>query len=148
MNSKLDTHDHKILALLQQDARMPHAEIGRRVHLSQPAVSERIKRLEATGVIRGYHADVDPAQLGYTITALIRLASHQGRPYERYVAEQPEVIECLTVTGEDCAVLKVLARDVTHLQALIDQLNRYGSTSTAIVLSTQVAGKPITLAQP
>jgi Lrp/AsnC family leucine-responsive transcriptional regulator len=59
MNPKIDNFDQKILSLLQQDARMSHAEIGRQVHLSQPAVSERIKRLEAAEVIRGYRADVN-----------------------------------------------------------------------------------------
>ena len=67
----------KILNLLQQDARMSHAEIGRQVHLSQPAVSERIKRLEANEVIRGYRADVNPRALGYQITAMIRLSTQQ-----------------------------------------------------------------------
>ncbi|WP_018151716.1 Lrp/AsnC family transcriptional regulator [Leeia oryzae] len=143
MHFKTDNYDHKILACLQRDARMSHAEIGRQVHLSQPAVSERIKRLESNGVIRGYHADVDPVKLGYSITAVIRVASQQGRPYEDYVTNKPEVVDCYTVTGEDCAVLKVLATDIPHLQKLIEELNQFGSTSTAIVLSTHVTGKPV-----
>ncbi|MCB6184624.1 Lrp/AsnC family transcriptional regulator [Leeia sp. TBRC 13508] len=138
-----DNYDRKILAALQEDARMSHAEIGRRVHLSQPAVSERIRRLEQHGVILGYQARVDPTKLGYPITAVIRVASQRGRPYEPYVREKPEVIDCYTVTGEDCAVLKVLAQDIPHLQQLIEDLNQFGNTSTAIVLSTHVAAKPI-----
>ena len=143
MNTKVDHHDRKILELLQQDARVSHAEIGRRVHLSQPAVSERIKRLEAQGVIAGYRAWVDPAKLGYTITAMVRVQTQAGRPYEAFVRECPEIVECHTVTGDDCAVLRVLATGVQHLQRIVDALNRYGRTSTAIVLSTLVAHKPV-----
>lgn len=106
-------------------------------------MSERIKRLEAQGVIAGYRAWVDPAKLGYTITAMIRVQAQAGRPYETFARERPEVIECLTVTGDDCAVLRVLATDVQHLQSIVDALNTYGRTSTAIVLSTQVAHKPV-----
>ena len=143
MISKLDNYDQKILALLQEDARISHAEIGRQIHLSQPSVSERIKRLEGSGVIRGYHADVRPEAFGYQMTAMIRLSTQQGRPYADFVASQPEIIDCYTVTGEDGAVMRVLATDVAHLQRLIDRLNRYGSTSTAIVLTTHVAGKAV-----
>ena len=143
MNTKVDHHDRKILELLQQDARVSHAEIGRRVHLSQPAVSERIKRLEAQGVIAGYRAWVDPAKLGYTITAMVRVQTQAGRPYEAFVRECPEIVECHTVTGDDCAVLRVLAMDVQHLQRIVDALNTYCRTSTAIVLSTLVAHKPV-----
>ena len=144
MNSKIDQFDQKILSLLQQDARMSHAEIGRQVHLSQPAVSERIRRLESSGVIRGYRAEVDPKAFGYQTTAMIRISTQQGRPYTQYVTQSPEIIDCYTVTGEDGCVMKVLATDVEHLQRLINQLNAFGSTSTAIVLTTHVNGKVIT----
>jgi Lrp/AsnC family leucine-responsive transcriptional regulator len=143
MNSKLDSYDLKILAMLQKDARTSIAEIGRQIHLSQPSVSERIRRLETCGVIEGYHAVVNPEAFGYKIVALIRISTQQGRPYVDFVTQQPEIIECYTVTGEDGAVLKALATDVSHLQRLIDRLNKFGSTSTAIVLSIHVSGKSI-----
>lgn len=145
MTEKLDSFDQKIIALLQEDARMSHAQIGRHIHLSQPSVSERIKRLESSGVILGYHAKVNPAALGYQMTAMIRLSTQQGRPYADMVTAQPEIIDCYTVTGEDGAVMRVLATDVAHLQRLIDKLNRFGSTSTAIVLTTHVAAKAVSL---
>jgi Lrp/AsnC family leucine-responsive transcriptional regulator len=147
MNQKIDQFDRKILQLLQEDARMSHAEIGRQVHLSQPAVSERIKRLEGNNIIRGYRADINPKALGYDITAMIRVSTQQGRPYAQFVADCPEIIDCYTVTGEDGAVMKVLATDVEHLQRIINELNAFGSTSTAIVLTTHVAGKVIAVPQ-
>jgi Lrp/AsnC family transcriptional regulator, leucine-responsive regulatory protein len=143
MNAKVDQYDFRILEFLQQDARISHAEIGRRVHLSQPAVSERIRRLEASGVIAGYRAYVDPAKLGYAISAMIRVRANRHGDYDRFVRERPEIVECRTVTGDDCAVMRVLATDVAHLQSIIESLNRFGATSTAIVLSTDVDHKPV-----
>ena len=101
--------------------------------------------MESSGVIEGYHAKVNPEAFGYHIVALIRISTQQGRPYVDFVTQQPEVVDCYTVTGEDGAILKVLATDVKHLQRIIDRLNKFGSTSTAIVLSIHVAGKPISL---
>lgn len=143
MNSRLDNYDFKILAILQNDARTSVAEIARQIHLSQPSVSERIKRLESNRVIQGYHAIIDPEAYGYHIVALIRISAQQGRPYVDYAMQQPEVIDCYTVTGDDGAILKVLATDVKHLQGIIDQLNKFGSTSTAIILCVHVVGKVV-----
>lgn len=140
---ELDAYDLRILDILQRDARTPLAEIGRRIHLSQPSVAERVRRLEEAGVIQGYAARVDPMKLGYTIHAFIRVAKHHNRPVDRWAAEQPEVIECHTITGDDCAVLRVVARDVRHLERLIVQLNEFGKTSTSIVLSSSIDGRAL-----
>jgi Lrp/AsnC family leucine-responsive transcriptional regulator len=101
--------------------------------------------LEAANVIRAYRADINPKALGYTITAMIRISTQQGRPYVDFVEQCPEIIDCYTVTGEDGAVMRVLATDVEHLQRLINDLNAFGSTSTAIVLTTHVAGKAVSV---
>ena len=98
-------------------------------------------------MIRGYHADINPDAFGYQMTAMIRLSTQQGRPYADFVSQQAEIIDCYTVTGEDGAVMRVLATDVAHLQRLIDKLNRFGSTSTAIVLTTHVSGKAVSMPQ-
>src|SRR6476661_2366825 len=74
MKLELDAMDAKILDILQADARTTLAEIGRRIHMSQPAVAERVRRMEAADIISGYHARVNPAALGYAITAFIRVA--------------------------------------------------------------------------
>jgi len=143
MEFKLDKHDLKLLALLQADARITHAALGRFVHLSQPAVSERIKRLEAIGVITGYRTQIDPAKLGYRLNALVRIKNLTGHGYEELLQELPEVIECHAVTGEDGIVVRVLATDCAHLQRLIESLARIGPTSTALVLGTPVPHKII-----
>src|SRR5512142_586089 len=98
----LDEVDRALLGELQDDARLSLAELGRRVGLSAPAVAERLQRLEQDGAIRGYHADLDPALLGYPLTAVIRM-----RPTPRQIAKvaevaraAPEVVECHRITGE------------------------------------------------
>ena len=131
----------RLLAELQSDARTSLAELGRRVGLSSPAVAERIKRLEGAGVIRGYHADVDPRGLGYTLGVVIRI-----RPAPRQLAEvadlarnTPEVIECHRVTGDDCYVMTAYVRDVAHLEVLIDQFAAYGQTTSSVMQSSPVS---------
>jgi Lrp/AsnC family transcriptional regulator, leucine-responsive regulatory protein len=144
VNIELDGMDGKILDILQADARTTLAEIGRRIHMSQPAVAERIKRMEAANVITGYHAKVNPAALGYGITAFIRVAIRgHDLPMEAVAAQLPEIIECHSVTGDDCHIVKVVAPSVTELSQIISHLTRCGVTSTSIVLSSSVERKAI-----
>jgi Lrp/AsnC family transcriptional regulator, leucine-responsive regulatory protein len=144
VNIELDGMDGKILEILQADARTTLAEIGRRIHMSQPAVAERIKRMEAANVITGYHAKVNPAALGYGITAFIRVAIRgHDLPMEAVAAQLPEIIECHSVTGDDCHIVKVVAPSVTELSQIISHLTRCGVTSTSIVLSSSVERKAI-----
>src|SRR3954454_3491966 len=98
MKIEFDAMDGKILEILQADARTTLAEIGRRIHMSQPAVAERVKRMEAAGVIAGYHAKINPAALGYGITAFIRVSkrSHET-PVEVVAAQVPQIIECHSI---------------------------------------------------
>jgi Lrp/AsnC family leucine-responsive transcriptional regulator len=136
----LDATNLRLLAELQDDARLSLAELGRRVGLSSPAVAERLKRLEGAGVITGYRADVDPRKLGYSLGVIIRI-----RPAPRQLAEvaalaqdTPEVVECHRVTGDDCYVITAFVRDVTHLEAVIDSFAAYGQTTSSIMQSSPV----------
>lgn len=144
MKIELDAMDGKILDILQADARTTMAEIGRRIHMSQPAVAERVKRMEAASVITGYHARVNPAAIGYGITAFIRVAMRgHDLPMDSLAVQLPEIIECHAVTGDDCHIVKVLAPSVTELAQTIASLTRCGVTSTSIVLSSSVEHKVI-----
>ena len=117
---------------------------GRRVGLSSPAVAERLGQLERGGVIRGYHASIDPVALGYPLTAVIRIpAGARPAPAARSIAS--EVIECDRITGEDCYLLKAHVRSVTHLEELIDAFTPFGQTTTSIVQSSPVAARGISL---
>lgn len=144
MKLELDVMDGKILDILQQDARTTLAEIGRRIHMSQPAVAERVKRMEAANVISGYHAHVNPTALGYGITAFIRVARRSNDTPVAVVATQiPEIIECHSITGDDCSIVKVVAPSVAELEKVITQLTRCGVTSTSLILSSCVERKAI-----
>jgi Lrp/AsnC family leucine-responsive transcriptional regulator len=136
----LDDTDRRLLAELQADARLTRAEIGRRVGLSAPAVAERIQRLERGGVIRGYHAELDPRAVGYSLSAIIRMRPDPGQIQNaaELARRTSEIVECHRVTGEDCFVIKAHVRDVEHLEQLIDRFVVLGRTTSSIMQSSPV----------
>lgn len=136
----LDATNRRLLEELQRDGRTSLAELGRRVGLSSPAVSERLRRLEQEGVITGYRAEVDPYRLGYGLGVIIR-----SRPAPRLLAQvaelarqTPEVVECHRVTGDDCYVMTAFVRDVVHLEEVIDRFAACGQTTTSVLQSSPV----------
>lgn len=134
----LDETGWRLLDELQQNARLSYTELGQRVGLSLPAVTERIRRMEEAGVITGYHAEVNLARLGLPVVAIIRLGNIGGQSCSGVVEEIgliPEVLECFRVIGSDSIVVKVAATSVDHLAFVIDQLSVYGIPSTSIVQS-------------
>jgi len=143
----LDATNLRLLAELQADARLSHAELGRRVGLSSPAVAERLGRLERDGVIRGYRIDIDPRALGLALGAVIRIrpAPRELRKVADVARETPEVIQCDRVTGEDCYLIRCHVRDVEHLEEVIDRFAVFGQTTTSIVQSSPVPGRGVTL---
>jgi Lrp/AsnC family transcriptional regulator, leucine-responsive regulatory protein len=137
----LDDTDRRIIGELATDGRVPLAELGRRVSLSPPAVAERVRRLEQTGVITGYRAQIDPRALGYQLTAIVRVkpAVRQLSKVAELAAQIPEVEECLRITGEDCFYLKLHLRAIEELPTVLDRFLLYGETTTSIVNATPVA---------
>ncbi|MFI0894959.1 Lrp/AsnC family transcriptional regulator [Streptomyces sp. NPDC020983] len=132
---ELDDVDWAIIGQLQQEARVPLSELGRRVGLSASATTERVRRLEALGVVTGYHAAVDLAKAGYPVLAVVRL-KYPGNRHQllhRLLADRREILECLRTTGDDCYTLKVAATSMEHLETLVDELAGFGSTSTSVV---------------
>lgn len=143
-SDSLGPTDYAILAILQTEGRLGATEIGRRVHLSQPAVSARIKRLEQIGVITGYRAVVDPGRLGLNIQAAVRLRTVHARIAAclEHFSQVPEITGVRRVTGEDCFLIDVYAVDAQRLEAVVDGIARFGPVTTSLVLRTYET-KPI-----
>ncbi|MBN8753175.1 MULTISPECIES: Lrp/AsnC family transcriptional regulator [Variovorax] len=135
LNPSLDAHDTRILAELQNDARLTMAELGRRVHLSQPAVTERVKKLEAAGVISGYRATVNLGKLGYGIRAIIRVGRADYARVVELVQQTPECVNAYNVTGEDSWILEIAVIDVSHLDAVVTKFCILTETATSIILN-------------
>ena len=136
----LDPTDRKIIGELTRDGRISMAELGRRVSLSSPAVTERVQRLERAGVIIGYRAEIDPRALGYQLTAIVRIKPAPGQlPRIPELAEKiAQVGECHRITGEDCFYLKVYLRSIDELSGLLDRFLVYGETTTSLVNASPV----------
>jgi Lrp/AsnC family transcriptional regulator, leucine-responsive regulatory protein len=143
----LDRIDRRILTVLQQDARLSYVQIGKRVGLSPTAVAERVHRLEDAGVIQGYHARLDPTLLGFPIISIIHLTCPGNVcPHLRELVEDMlEIQECHSVTGDVSAIMKVAVSSVSELESFVHRLGKIGKPSSAIVLSSPVPFRELSL---
>ncbi len=144
----LDERDLDIIAALQEDARATYADVARRVGLSPSSVHDRVRKLEAAGVIRGYRAKVDPEAVGLFVTALIAvtpLDPTQPDDLPDRVVEFREVEDCFSVAGEANYILKVRTKTTSDLEELIRRLREKGEvqTRTTVVLSIPFEGRPV-----
>lgn len=141
----IDTLNWKILQCLQVNARQTNVEIGKKVGISSPAVSERIKKMEDLGIISGYHAVVSPFQVGYQFKAIITVRAFMGKlkPFLQMIKNYEEVLNCYRITGNENIVLEVVLENQNHLESFIDELIKYGETKTQIVLSDVIKNTPI-----
>ena len=149
----LDAIDRRILAELQTDGRMTNVELARRAGISAPPCLRRVRRLEETGLIRGYHADSDPQKLGWEITffAIVGLDSQKAAilaAFEQLVAGWPEVRECHMIRGGGDFLLRLVARDTAHENELTQKLTGAPGVSKVQTLQTirtshNLAGVPL-----
>jgi len=139
----VDEVDRTLIEALRANGRATFAELARRVGLSAPAVHERVGKLEAAGVITGYHASVDPIALGLGVSALVGILQGDRADSDRIfdaLRETPEIEDCWFVAGEETFVVKVRVPDVAALEQVIGALNRIrgvARTRTTVVLSTR-----------
>ncbi len=145
----MDDIDRRLLAALQDDARRSYADLGREVGLTPPAVADRVRRMESSGIIVGYHAKVDLKKAGYGLVAFVRLSSppELAPQLERIASEAPEILEFHRVTGTEGFVAKMAVTSVEHLESVVVKLLPYGQTTTSIVLSSPVTWRRIDLAE-
>ncbi|MRG61625.1 AsnC family transcriptional regulator [Agromyces sp. CFH 90414] len=136
-----DETDWAILRELQADARLSYNEIGRRIPLSAPSVAERVRRLEAHGIITGYSADVDPARVGQEVTAYIHLRCDSGRCLLKTADpdEYPEIVEIHKLAGRHCTLLRVRVASMAHFEGLSERIGTHGPIETTMVMSTPFA---------
>jgi DNA-binding Lrp family transcriptional regulator len=150
----LDRIDRQILSLLQEDGRMTNVELAERVGLTAPPCLRRVRALEESGAIGGYHAALNPAQLGYTITvfALVSLRSQAESDlaaFEAHVAGIPEVRECHMLNGEIDFILKIVATDLKAFQEILTTrlttAHNVSSVKTSLTIRTskQLPGIPV-----
>ena len=146
-DSVLDAVNLRLIGELQADARLSLAELGRRVGLSAPAVTDRLQRLRDAGVIIGYRTEVDPRALGFALSVVLRVrpAPRQLAKVSELARKSPEVVECHRITGEDCFFMKLHVRDVEHLEEVIDRFVAFGQTTTSIIQSSPVAARGVAL---
>ena len=142
-----DEKNLELLRLLQKDPRLPMSELARRIGMSNPAVKERVTRLEESGVIAGYKIEIDPEALGFPVTAFVRvrpLPGHLSKVAD-LARRIPQVTECHRITGEDCVILKVYLQDIKSLDQVLDQFLAHGQTTTSIVQSSPVPPRALPL---
>ena len=144
----IDAVDRQLIDLLRANGRASYAELARQVGLSSPAVHERVGKLEASGVIRGYRAEVDPESVGLGVTALIGIIQDSGGDTDEVLEalrDMPEIESCYFMAGVESFTLKARVGTIAELERLIVQLNRtagVASTRTAIALSTKWENRP------
>ncbi|MFE6889373.1 Lrp/AsnC family transcriptional regulator [Streptomyces sp. NPDC057694] len=140
-----DATDWQILRALQSEGRASYAELARAVSMSASAVTERVRRLEESGVIAGYSAVVVPERLGLPILAFVRLRYPNGnyKPFHDLVEVTPEILEAHHVTGDDCFVIKVAARSMRHLEEVSGKIGTLGSVTTSVVYSSPLPRRAI-----
>ncbi|WP_341486397.1 Lrp/AsnC family transcriptional regulator [Pararhizobium sp. A13] len=139
-NSTLDETDARILGALDSDARLSMSELARLVGMSAPSVSERVRRLESSGVIRSFTIDVDTRAIGYQIRAMVRIRPLPGKLHlvERLIQERPEFIECDKITGDDPFLARLVVHSIEEMDDVLEALSEHAVTSTAVIKGTSV----------
>ena len=138
--NNMDRTSWQLLMILQEDARLSYAELGRRVGLSPPAAAERIRKMEEIGIITGYCVEIADEKLGLPIKALINLTT-TPQQYPQVIALMNNLAEvrfCYHVTGNSSFTIEVRASSIAHLEKIVEQLSLHGQTQTSIVLSSPI----------
>ena len=146
---KLDIIDKKILMLLQEEGRATASYVAEKVHLSVPASAERIKKLQETGIIKGFRAVLDTEMLGLDIEALISIVSDSSKYYEKVIKNAKntsEVVRCFSTTGDGSHVLLIQTQNSKTLESLLRKIQSWPGvirTHTQLILSSYKELKPI-----
>jgi Lrp/AsnC family transcriptional regulator, leucine-responsive regulatory protein len=149
VDPKIDPMDARIMDILQRDGRRSYAEIGAEVGMSGPSAHERVKKLEARGILRGYAAQVDPAAVGLGVLAFMWVTQAPGSIADDITdafAQIPEVEACHRIAGEGDYLLKIRASDTADLERIVRRVQttrHVYRTETDIVFSTPFERRPL-----
>jgi len=140
---KIDEKDRLLIKLLSRDARLPVSELAKRVGLSGPATSERIRRLEAGGIISRFTLEIDLAALGYPLQAIVRIKPRPGNMHivEEMIMNEPGFLDCDKVTGDDCFVTRLALRSIADLDPVLLPLHEKAETNTSIIKSSPLRAR-------
>ncbi|AVX05200.1 HTH-type transcriptional regulator LrpA [Maritalea myrionectae] len=136
----MDNADRLLIETLFENGKTPLKELAAKVGLSAPSTSERLKRLEERGVIKGYTLNVVPEQIGYPLRAIVRVSPMPGQLQKvtKLIQQTAEITECDKVTGEDCFVCKIHLKSIEQLDLILDGISQYAATNSSIVKSSPV----------
>jgi Lrp/AsnC family transcriptional regulator, leucine-responsive regulatory protein len=137
---KLDDVDVQLLQFLRVDARTSIADLARSLNMSAPSISERLRRLEESGVIQIFTIEVDPKRLGYALAFYIRIRPLPGllSKVVSVISEIEEIVECDRITGDDCFIAKAYIQSTDDLERIIDQIIPYAQTNTSMIQSSPI----------
>jgi Lrp/AsnC family leucine-responsive transcriptional regulator len=140
---KMDEKDRLIVRLLREDARMPVSELSKRVGLSGPSTGDRMRRLEASGVISRFTLEIDLAALGYPLQAVVRIKPRPGNMHivEEMIMNEPGFLDCDKVTGDDCFVTRLALLSIADLDPVLLPFHEKAETNTAIIKSSPLRGR-------
>lgn len=152
MNNKgilTDQKNLELLRLLQKNPRAPISQLARKIGMSNPAVKERVVRLEESGILAGFRLELSPKELGYQVIAFVRIRPLPGHlsKIAELAQSVPEVTECHRITGEDCFILKLYVKEISNLDRVLDQFLAHGQTTTSIVQSSPVSPRSLPLVE-
>nr|WP_275583942.1 Lrp/AsnC family transcriptional regulator [Scopulibacillus daqui] len=137
----MDEIDHKIMNLLYENARIPVSEIGRMISITQPAVKERINKLEDQGVIAAYRAKFEPSKINKNIQAFIMFKTSQCNDFIQFCKSSSEVTDLYRISGEFNYMMTVMIDSMDSLAAFLDSLMKFGLSSPLIVLKNEFEEK-------
>ncbi len=140
----MDETDRRIIEALMNDARMSLKDLAAHAGLSSPGVSERIRRLQERGIIRGFTVDLDPKALGYSLQAIVRIRPLPGKLHivQQLIEDIAEFCECDKVTGEDCFIARLAVPEIEQLDGILDRISDKAETSTSIVKAQPIRRRP------
>ena len=141
--ARLDALDVEIVQHLAANSRLPMSDLARAVGLSPPSTSERVRKLGSAGVLRGFTVDLNPKAVGYTLEAIVRIKPRPGQLHyiRRMIENEPRVVACDEVTGEDCFIMRLWLTVVEDLDPLLAPFHDRATTNTAIVKSVLIRSR-------